>query len=164
MKSRVLIACVGNVLKGDDGFGVAVANRLAKELPPRTDVIETGIGGVSIVQQLMQGYDALIVVDAVDRGAAPGTVFVLQPEVPDPSELSTEEWRREFSNLHLAEPSRVLLLARAAGVLPSRVALVGCQPERIDEYEMTLSASVQQAIVPACQRVVELATDWRRPQ
>ena len=73
-------------------------------------------------------------------------------------------WRREFSNLHLAEPSRVLLLARAAGVLPSRVALVGCQPERIDEYEMTLSASVQRAIVPACQRVVELATDWRRPQ
>ena len=164
MKSRVLIACVGNVLKGDDGFGVAVANRLAKELPPRADVIETGIGGVSIVQQLMQGYDALIVVDAVDRGAAPGTVFVLQPEVPDPSELSTEEWRREFSNLHLAEPSRVLLLARAAGVLPSRVALVGCQPERIDEYETTLSASVQQAIVPACQRVVELATDWRRLQ
>src|SRR5438309_12101030 len=103
MKSRVLIACVGNVLKGDDGFGVAVANRLAKELPPRTDVIETGIGGVSIVQLLMQGYDALIVVDAVDRGVATGTVLVLQRQVADSSEVSNDEWRREYSNWHLAE-------------------------------------------------------------
>jgi hydrogenase maturation protease len=157
--TRVLIACVGNILRGDDGFGVIVAEELARRsLPTGVDLIETGIGGMSIVQQLMDGYDAMIVIDAVDRGAAPGTVFVLDPQVADPNTLSPEEWRQQFSNLHLAEPSRILLLARAAGVLPSRVILVGCQPERIDEYEPTLTATVQSAVPVAAARALELAT------
>jgi hydrogenase maturation protease len=158
--TRVLIACVGNILRGDDGFGVAVAQYLAdQQLPkePGVELIETGIGGMSIVQQLMDGYDALIVVDAVDRGAAPGTVFVLQPEIADPNTLSTDEWRREFSNLHLAEPSRILLLARAAGALPERVVVVGCQPEHVEDYVPNLSPPVAQAVPVAAERVVELA-------
>jgi len=158
--SRVLIACVGNVLRGDDGFGVFVAEELAgRSLPTGVELIETGIGGMSIVQELMDGYDALIVVDAVDRGAPPGTVFVLEPDVPEPDGLSTDQWREQFSNLHLAEPSRILLLARAAGVLPPNVILVGCQPEHIEEYEPTLTASVQRAVSVAANRAVELATN-----
>lgn len=160
MTTPVLIACVGNVLRGDDGFGVAVASELVDRLPPGADLIETGIGGVSVVQQLMDGYDALIMVDAIDGGAAPGTVFVLQPELPDPSCMSVDEWRRELSSLHLAEPSRILLLARAAGVLPSRVAIVGCQPGRTEDYEPVLSASVQHAIPVAAARIAELATEF----
>jgi hydrogenase maturation protease len=113
-------------------------------------------GGVP--QQLMDGYDAMIVVDAVDRHAAPGSVFVLDPQVADPHALSTDEWRQHFSNLHLAEPSRILLLARAAGVLPSRVILVGCQPERIEEFEPTLTPTVQRAVPVAAARALELAT------
>ena len=157
--TRVLIACVGNMLRGDDGFGVSVAEELARRsLPPGVDLIETGIGGMSIVQQLMDGYDAMIVVDAVDGGAAPGTLFVSDPQVADPETLSNDEWRQHFSNLHLAEPSRILLLARAAGVLPSRVILVGCQPERIEEYEPTLTPTMQRAVPVAAARAVELAT------
>ncbi len=162
--TRVLIACVGNVLRGDDGFGVVVAEELARRsLPPGVDLIETGIGGLSIVQQLMDGYDAMIVVDAVDRGTAPGTVFVLDPRVADPNSLSTDEWRQHFSNLHLAEPSRILLLARAAGVLPAHVQLVGCQPERIEEYDPTLTPSVQRAVPVAAARALELATSLLAP-
>ena len=133
---RVLVACVGNVLRGDDGFGQAVERRLAVDgsLPPGVDLIETGIGGMGIVQQLMHGYETLIVVDAVDRGAAPGTLFVLEPQVPEPGALPPDEWRERFSNLHLAEPGRVFLLARALGVLPGRVRLVGCQPLQCDEF------------------------------
>jgi hydrogenase maturation protease len=149
---RVLVACVGNVLRGDDGFGVAVAEHL-RDLPPGVDLIETGIGGMSIVQQLMDGYDLLIVVDAVDQRAAPGTVFVLEPTVPDPHSLGTDEWRAQFSNLHLAEPSRVLLLARAAGALPRRVVLVGCQPAQCEEYESSLSPPVHAAVEVAARRV-----------
>jgi hydrogenase maturation protease len=156
--TRVLIACIGNILRGDDGFGVSVAEELARRsLPTGVDLIETGIGGMSIVQQLMDGYDAMVVVDAVDAGASPGTVFVLDPQVPDPSSLSIDEWRQQFSNLHLAEPSRILLFARAAGVLPARVILVGCQPERMDEYEPTLSPTVQRAVPVAAARALELA-------
>lgn len=159
MTRRVLIACVGNVLRGDDGFGVWVAEHLtaAASLPPGADLIETGIGGLSIVQELMTGYDALIVVDAVDRGARPGTLFVLDPSVPDPHGMPTDEWRAHFTNLHLAEPSRVLLLARAAGVLPAQVLIVGCQPFRCDDFDQTLSPPVQAAVSLAAARVRELA-------
>ena len=159
---QVLVACVGNVLRGDDGFGQAVERRLAAEgsLPPGVDLIETGIGGMSIVQQLMHGYQTLIVVDAVDRGAAPGTLFVLEPEVPEPGDVPLDEWRERFSNLHLAEPSRVFLLARALGVLPQRVLVVGCQPLQCDDFSQTLSSPVAAAVEAAARRVRELAS-WR---
>ena len=157
--ARVLVACVGNVLRGDDGFGAAVERRLAADgsLPSWVDLIETGIGGMGIVQQLMHGYQALIVIDAVDRGAAPCTLFVLEPEVPDPSELPLDEWRERFSNLHLAEPSRVFLLARALGVLPERVLVVGCQPLQSDDFSQTLSPPVAAAVEDAARRARELA-------
>ena len=157
---RVLVACVGNVLRGDDGFGQAVERRLLADepLPDGVDLIETGIGGMGIVQQLMHGYDTLIVVDAVDRGAAPGTVFVLEPDVPEPSSLEIDDWRDRFSNLHLAEPSRVFLLARALGVLPQRVVMVGCQPLQSDEFSQTLSSPVAAAVQEAARRVRELAS------
>jgi hydrogenase maturation protease len=156
--SRVLIACVGNVLRGDDGFGVAVSEELARgePLPDGAELIETGIGGLHIVQQLMEGYDTLIVVDALARGAAPGTLVIAEPHVPDPSSIPIEEWRSQFSNLHLAEPSRVLLMARAAGVLPRQVILVGCEPQTCEEYSQTLSPPVQVAVVAAAVRVREL--------
>jgi hydrogenase maturation protease len=156
---RTLVACVGNVLRGDDGFGRAVEQRLLADgpLPPGVDLIETGIGGMGIVHQLMRGYDALIVVDAVDRGAAPGTLFVLEPEVPDPAALPVDAWRERFANLHLAEPARVFLLARALGVLPERVLLVGCQPRACEEFGQRLSPPVAAAVPPAARRVRELA-------
>jgi hydrogenase maturation protease len=157
---RVLVACVGNVLRGDDGFGQAVEQHLVADgpLPPGVDLIETGIGGMGIVQQLMQGYDTLIVVDAVDHGAAPGTLFVLEPEVRDPATLPMDEWRERFSNLHLAEPARVFLLARALGVLP-RVLLVGCQPLACEEFTQTLSPPVAAAVDLAVRRVRDLAAE-----
>src|SRR5919198_693630 len=78
--TRVLIAGVGNLLRGDDGFGPAVVERLGA-LPAGVHAIETGIGGMALLQELMGGWDGLVVVDAVDRGAAPGSVFVLEPTV-----------------------------------------------------------------------------------
>jgi hydrogenase maturation protease len=156
--SRVLIACVGNVLRGDDGFGVAVYEELSQgdPLPSGVDVIETGIGGLSIVQQLMDGYDALIVVDALVRGAAPGTLVVAEPRVGDPATMPLDEWRTQFSNLHLAEPSRVLLMARAAGVLPSQVILIGCEPQTCEDFAQELSPPVRAAVTIAAERVRQL--------
>lgn len=157
-RNCVLVACVGNILRGDDGFGVAVARALeSHRLPPGVDLVETGIGGMSIVQQLMEGYQGLIVVDAVDREAAPGTLFVLEPEVPEPGAMPTDEWRAQFSNLHLAEPSRVLLLAKSLGVLPARTFVVGCQVAACEEYEETLTPAVAAAVEPAAERVRALA-------
>ena len=158
MKPKVLVAGVGNVLRGDDGFGVAVAERLIADgcLPSHVDIVETGIGGVSLVQQLMDGYQAFIVVDATDRGAEPGTVFVIEPHVPDVEERPSAPWHDELSDLHLVEPSRVFTLAKALGVLPETTWLVGCQPYDCDELAERLSPKVQSAVDVAIKRIREL--------
>ena len=91
--SRILIAGMGNVLRYDDGFGVELARRLAQTWAaptPAARVVEVGIGGVHLVQELMAGYDALVVLDAVERGSPPGTLHVFAAEVPA---LEDEPWR-----------------------------------------------------------------------
>lgn len=161
LPGKVLVAGVGNVLRRDDGFGVAVVQQLATNgsMRAEVDVIETGIGGMSIVQQLMNGYQALIVVDAIDCGAQAGTIVVMRPDIPNPHQLTAMEFQSQFSNLHLAEPSRVFTFAKGLGILPNRVWLVACQPGDCDELGETLSPAVRQAVPLAVQRVCELVDD-----
>jgi hydrogenase maturation protease len=159
---RVLVACVGNALRGDDGFGVAVAGELDGSLPEEADLLETGIGGLGIVHALMDGYDVLIIVDAVERGAPPGTVFVLVPQVPDIATPTFDEWLAQLSDMHLAEPSRILRIARAAGVLPGHVLVVGSQPETCEDFAEVLSAPVAASVPVAADRVRELVTELIR--
>jgi hydrogenase maturation protease len=157
MSGRVLVACVGNLLRHDDGFGVAVARELERRgLPEGVDLIETGIGGMSVVQQLMDGYEALIVVDAVDREALAGTLWVLTPEVDDPASIERDEWRTLFQNLHLAEPHRIFLMARSLGALPPIVRIVGCQPADIDTMDEQLSPPVAAAVPIAADRIAAM--------
>jgi hydrogenase maturation protease len=147
---RVLVAGVGNVLRGDDGFGPAVAAQL-RDLPEQVTVVETGIGGVALLQELMAGYDGLVVIDAVDRGAPPGTVFLITPEVLDAVHVP---------DVHLANPDRVLSMAKTIGVLPERVRIVGCQPEETEELRETLSPAVQRAVPLAVARIEEIVGAW----
>lgn len=157
MTGRILVACVGNLLRHDDGFGVAVARELERRgLPEGVDLIETGIGGMSVVQQLMDGYEALIVVDAVDREALAGTLWVLTPEVDDPASIERDEWRTLFQNLHLAEPHRIFLMARSLGALPPIVRIVGCQPADIDAMDEQLSPPVAAAVPLAADRIAAI--------
>ena len=156
---RVLVAGVGNALRGDDGFGIAVVAELQDQLPSGVDIIETGIGGIGIVHQLMDGYDALVIVDAVERAAVPGTVFVLVPQVPHVDTPTFDEWRVQLADLHLAEPSRVLRIARAAGVLPAEVFVVGCQPQSCEDFEEGLSPVVAEAVPVAARHVRRLVDD-----
>lgn len=159
---RVLVAGIGNVLRCDDGFGVAVAGDLQgrpDELPPGTRVIEVGIGGIGLIQELMEGYDALVLVDAVDRQAEPGTVFVLEPEVPDVAGLPAEERRVMAADMHELIPSRALVLAAALDVLPPRVRIVGCQPVETDDLSTELSAAVEAAVPRAAATVIRVARE-----
>ena len=89
---KILVAGVGNVLQADDGFGVEVARILmTRPQPDGVVVTETGIGGVALVQDLMVGYDACILVDAVDRGRPPGTIMVIEPDVVDVHPMRPEQ-------------------------------------------------------------------------
>ncbi len=148
--ARVLVACVGNVLRGDDGFGPAVAARIGR-LPAGAELVETGIGGVALLQELLKGWDGLVVVDAIDRGAAPGTVFVMEPEVEEATHVP---------DVHLANPERVLSMARTLGCLPPRVVIVGCQPAEVDELCEELSPAVAGAIEIAVARVHDTLESW----
>jgi hydrogenase maturation protease len=155
MRPRVLVVGVGNVLRGDDGFGVEVARRLADvpEAAARAKVIESGIGGVHLVQELLDGYDQLVIVDAADRGGPPGRLSVLEVDVPEAPATSFDAWQDELTDLHEAVPSKVLVVAKALGVLPKRVFLVGCQPLSTDEVEVGLSGPVSQAVDEAVDRI-----------
>jgi hydrogenase maturation protease len=126
---RILLAGVGNVLRADDAFGVEVARRLAAlDLPPGVRVVETGIGGIALVQEIQGGWDALVVVDTVDFGREPGTIMIIEPDVIDVEALSWGERYDLLADMHLANPQRVFMMARALGVLPPFVRIVGCQP------------------------------------
>lgn len=147
---RVLVVGVGNVLHGDDGFGVEVVRRLGeRRLPPGVTVAETGIGGIHLVHELMAGYDALVVVDAVDRDRAPGTVMVIDAEVIDVGELPVDERHDMLADMHLATPERALMVAKAAGVLPERTIIVGCQPAEIETLGIGLTSAVNEAVALA---------------
>lgn len=157
--SRILVAGMGNVLRLDDGFGVELARRLmaawaSPEWPAQ--VVEVGIGGVHLVQELMAGYDALVVLDAVERGSPPGTIHLLAAEVPE-LETWPEERRRDFlADMHYATPTKAMILARALGVLPPTVYLVGCQPADADTAGIGLSEPVAAAVERAVGVVEDL--------
>ena len=156
---RVLVAGVGNVLYGDDGFGVELAWRLAKlTLPDGVKVIETGIGGMSIVQELMLGYDAVLLLDAHRSGGAPGTVRLLEPTLPDLSGLDAHALRDYFADTHYATPMRALALLEHLGHLPRRVAVIGCEPTEQEAMQIGLSVPVAAALEPAEAMAVEWIT------
>ena len=147
--TRVLVGCVGNVLRGDDGFGPAVAERLS--LPRGAKVVETGIGGIALLQELMAGWDGLVLVDAVDSGDAPGTVTRTVPEVGEAVHVP---------DVHLANPERVLSTAKGMGVLPGRIVIIGCQPADVDELGEGLSPPVERAVEIAAREVERTVLGW----
>lgn len=147
---RIVVAAVGNVLRRDDGFGAAVAAALPA-LPAGVEVVETGIGGIALLQELLAGCDGLVLLDAVDHGEPPGTVFVITPEVGEAVHVP---------DVHLANPERVLTTARSLGCLPERLAIVGCQPADLDELDDRLSPPVARAVPVAAAKVEEIVRAW----
>src|SRR5262245_1264603 len=92
MTNRILVAGVGNIFLGDDGFGVEVANGLRTETwPAGVDASDFGIRGLHLAYQLLEGYNTLIIIDAAARGEAPGTVFVLEPDFAHEENLERTE-------------------------------------------------------------------------
>ena len=148
---RILVAGVGNVLRGDDGFGPAVAELLAGVLPEGAEVIETGTGGIALLQEIMAGCTGLILIDAVERGAEPGTVFYIEPEIQPAVHVP---------DVHLANPARVLSMAKTIGVLPDRVVIIGCQPLDTEELCQGLSQPVQRALAAAVNKIEETVHAW----
>jgi hydrogenase maturation protease len=148
---RVLVAGIGNIFMGDDGFGVEVAKRLGeRELPRGVEVSDFGIRGLDLVYALGEGYDAAVFVDAVPRGEPPGTLFVIEP----PLEPSDEPVGLDA---HGMDPVKVLALAGQLGSVPERVLVVGCEPaSRMSGDEEELVGELSEPVRAAVDEAVEL--------
>lgn len=153
---RVLVAGIGNIFLGDDGFGVEVARRLVGEtLPEGVRVADYGIRGLHLAYELLDGgYDTTVIVDAMPRGGAPGTVYLLEP---DPI-AGTEPRAPTSADGHGMNPQAVLDWLHSLGGTPGRVLVVGCEPGSVEE-EMGLSSPVSRAVDEAVRLILELLRD-----
>ncbi len=157
---RVLVAGVGNVLQADDGFGVRLAHRLQQMAwPDNVRICETGIGGIHLVQELMEGFDVLVVLDAVDRQREPGTVMVIEPEVVDVHEMNLLQKHDMLADMHLATPARAMMVAKALKVLPEKTFILGCQPVTVNRLEIGLHHVVEHALTTATMELRRLLTE-----
>jgi hydrogenase maturation protease len=137
--ARVLVAGIGNVLLGDDGFGVALANRLAAGvLPAGIEVVDFGIRGMDLAWAIQDGYEVVILLDATPRGGPPGTLYLIEPEV--------EAGAHPIEG-HGMDPATVLSLVHALGGTPPRTLVVGCEPQtRIDPGDENLVADLSEPV------------------
>ncbi len=158
MNRRVLIAGVGNIFLGDDGFGVEVVKRLAgREMPEGVEVRDFGIRGMDLAYALQDDYEVVVFVDATPRGEKPGTVYLIEPEVEDDGVVSLDT--------HGMDPVKVIKLSRALGAEPKRTLVVGCEPETIitgedyDDMLMELSEPVRAGVEKAVNLVESLVEE-----
>lgn len=154
-KARILVAGIGNILRGDDGFGIEVVRRLQRrpDLPQNVKVQEFGIAGIGLVQELLEGYDMLIIIDVIDGRGPAGTLYLLEPDTPETAEFLESGMT---SDPHQTGPSNVLMLAKALNVLPSRVFIIGCQPADCDILKEELSPVVASVVDAAVEKVFAL--------
>jgi hydrogenase maturation protease len=159
MKDSVLVAGIGNIFLGDDAFGVEVLNRLAqRSLPLGVCVADYGIRSYDLAYALMEEWHLVILVDALPRGGEPGTLYVLEAQLPEGEEVPPS------LDAHTMNPVAVLQLVSALGGKPGRMLVVGCEPGRLepdDEGNMGLSEPVEAAVDEAVRMVEELITHAR---
>jgi hydrogenase maturation protease len=141
---KILVAGIGNIFLGDDGFGVDVARRLSEqEFPENVRIRDFGIRGYDLAYALLDGFDLTILVDAAPRGGIAGTLYIIEPEITE----DMAEAQGAALDAHAMNPVSVLRLARSMGPISGRVLLVGCEPETLggDEGHMGLSEAVSGA-------------------
>jgi hydrogenase maturation protease len=152
--ARVLIAGVGNVFFGDDGFGPEVAQRLVADPPAGTKVEDFGIRGLHLAYELLNGYERAILIDAVPRGERPGTLYVIEPRGQAPA--STPD-------AHSMDLGNVFGYLCVLGGEPPPLTIVGCEPETA-EPGMGLSPPVAQSVDTAVAMVRRLVDEHLAPQ
>lgn len=147
---KTLVAGIGNIFNGDDGFGVEVAQRLvSRAVLTDVRVEDYGIRGVHLALELLEGYDLLVLVDAMALGEPPGTIALVEP--------IAEDGGAEPLDAHSMDPRAVLAMVAEMGGEVGRVLVVGCQPANLDEG-IGLSPAVASAVDPAVRMVEDLVT------
>jgi len=150
---RILVAGIGNIFLGDDGFGVEVVQRLSsRTFGESVRVADFGIRSYDLAYALGDGYDVTILVDAASRGDEPGTLYVIEPDVIDIPDSAAA------ADAHTMTPASVLSMAKSMGNISGRIMLVACEPATLggDEGQMGLSEPVSAAVDGAVALVVTM--------
>jgi hydrogenase maturation protease len=156
LRPRILIAGIGNIFMGDDGFGVEVVQQLFKsDLPASVRVVDFGIRGLDLAYALQDEYETTILIDAFPNGQPPGTVSVVEPDLND-SAGSLDQGN--FLEPHAMNPMNVLRMAKTMQGRLKRILLVGCEPATLggEEGSMGLSSAVKAAVHEAVKVVKNL--------
>jgi hydrogenase maturation protease len=145
-----MVAGIGNVFLGDDGFGVEVVRRLMCEPPsPGVAVVDIGIRALHLAFELLDPPELLLIVDAVSRGEPPGTLYLIDVDVKVDAGAEPEDASHGLGDAHGITVSAVLATLRALGGTPPRTRLVGCEPAFIGaamELSPSVAASVPRAL------------------
>jgi hydrogenase maturation protease len=144
---------VGNPLMGDDGVGLEALRRLEARwhLPPEVETVDGGTWGMNLLH-VIEGADAVVLLDAIRAGESPGTVV----------RLDRDQLPRMFVHKispHQIDLQEVLALAELRGGLPERMVALGVEPERI-ELGVELSATVRASMDELESVLTELLADW----
>jgi hydrogenase maturation protease len=143
-KPTILIAGIGNIFLGDDGFGVEVARRLMdRDLPAEVRVVDFGVRGLDLAYALQDGYQTTVLIDAFPNGNQPGTVSLVKPNLNE-----IDATPGGFVEPHSMHPMNVLRMAKAMNGSLNNVLLIGCEPATFggDEGCMGLSEQVNKAV------------------
>jgi hydrogenase maturation protease len=158
MSRGVLVAGIGNIFQTDDAFGVEVVQRLAgRTLPDGVRVEDFGIRGVHLAYELLEGYDALVLIDAVAMGDPPGTLAVIEPEVDTTGAVLDASI--PAVDAHTMSPDVVLATLANLGGSVEKVLIVGCQPADLQDgmgLTPAVAAAVDDAVEMCCQVVSEI--------
>lgn len=160
LNPRVLVAGIGNIFRGDDGFGVEVVRRLqAADVCAHASVADYGIRGLHLAYDMLAGgYQTTILVDALSRGGAPGDLYVFEPGPVAPDAVPVDA--------HGMHPAAVLALIGRLGGSPGRVLVVGCEPASLDEgvgLSAPVAASVDEAVRQTRDLIRKAAADAGYP-
>jgi hydrogenase maturation protease len=150
---KLLVAGVGNIFFGDDGFGPEVARALAADPIERVTIEDYGIRGLHLAYELLSGYDRVFLIDAVPRGGPPGTLYVIEPELRD---------TQTAPDAHQMDLDNVFGLVRLIGGVPPPITIVGCEPSAAEET-IGLSDAVRGAVAPAADLVRRLIAQLLDP-
>jgi hydrogenase maturation protease len=153
------VAGIGNIFLGDDGFGCEVARELARRPPTDVKVVDYGIRGLDLAYALLEPYETVVLVDAVSRGEAPGTIYILEPVLGQAKQTTP-------LNPHSMEPAQLLAMAESLGEISARIIIVGCEPQSFGEElegRMGLSQVVAASVGKAADVVREIVEHVREP-
>ena len=157
---RILVAGVGNIFLSDDAFGCEVVRRLAEHpMPEGVSVADFGIKGVHLAYELLEGYDAVIIVDAAPCGGTPGDLYLIEPQLDEVEESplvqAATEGESALVDAHGLEPDAIFGMLKALGGNVRRALVVGCEPETVEDG-MGLTSVVEAAVEPTVARLIDI--------